>query len=94
MDIYRDIFGNKNRRQILVLLSQKERNVSDLLRYLQIKQPTLSFHLAVLRRSKLVSVKIVNRERWYSMNKLEIVNLLKPVEDLMNHLVEMRVRIR
>ncbi len=94
MDIYRDIFGNKNRRQILVLLSQKKRNVGDLLSYLQIKQPTLSFHLAILRRSGLVSVEILNREHWYSLNRLELVSLLKPIEDLMNHLVEMHVRIR
>lgn len=94
MDIYRDIFGNKNRRQILILLSQKRRNVNDILSFLKIKQPTLSFHLSVLRRSNLVIVDVVQKERWYSLNKTELIKVLGPVADLMNHLVEMHVRVR
>lgn len=45
-----------------------EMNVTDLARVLRASQPLLSWHLGVLKRSQLVSVRRDGREAWYSVN--------------------------
>jgi DNA-binding transcriptional ArsR family regulator len=45
-----------------------EMNVTDLARALRASQPLLSWHLGVLKRSQLVSVRRDGREAWYSVN--------------------------
>lgn len=45
-----------------------EMNVTDLARALRASQPLLSWHLGVLKRSELVSVRRDGREAWYSVN--------------------------
>jgi len=45
-----------------------EMNVTDLARALRASQPLLSWHLGVLKRSQLVSVRREGREAWYSVN--------------------------
>jgi DNA-binding transcriptional ArsR family regulator len=45
-----------------------ETNVTDLARVLRASQPLLSWHLGVLKRSQLVSVRRDGREAWYSVN--------------------------
>jgi ArsR family transcriptional regulator len=45
-----------------------ETNVTDLARALRASQPLLSWHLGVLKRSQLVSVRRDGREAWYSVN--------------------------
>ena len=42
------------RQQILRLLQNNEMHVGELAHHLNLTQPTISYHLAILRRSKLV----------------------------------------
>jgi DNA-binding transcriptional ArsR family regulator len=45
-----------------------ETNVTDLARALRASQPLLSWHLGVLKRSELVTVRREGREAWYAVN--------------------------
>jgi ArsR family transcriptional regulator, arsenate/arsenite/antimonite-responsive transcriptional repressor len=58
-----------NRRKILTLLKTRDMSVSELLKYFEIGQATLSSHLAILRKTNLVNVKKNERLRIYSLNK-------------------------
>jgi DNA-binding transcriptional ArsR family regulator len=55
------------RRQILDLLRDGERSVSDLVSRLRLSQPGVSKHLRVLREAGLVDVRPEGRERWYGL---------------------------
>jgi DNA-binding transcriptional ArsR family regulator len=57
-----------NRRRILTFLKEKEYSVNELLKNFDIGQATLSSHLAVLRKAKLVNFRIVRTQRIYRLN--------------------------
>ena len=56
-----------HRRQILDLLRDRERSVSDLVARLKLSQPGVSKHLRVLRDAGLVDVRPEGRRRWYGL---------------------------
>jgi DNA-binding transcriptional ArsR family regulator len=56
-----------SRRQILDLLRDGERSVSDLVARLKLSQPGVSKHLRVLREAGLVEVRPEGRHRWYAL---------------------------
>ena len=75
-----DVFNaiaEPQRRQILSLLDQGERSVSDIVVSLGLKQPQVSKHLRVLREVGLVSVRGSGQRRLYKLNGKG----LKPVHD-------------
>src|SRR5580704_11480417 len=57
-----------SRRELLDALGAGEATVSDLVDRLQLSQPQVSKHLAVLRTVGLVSVRAEGRHRWYRVN--------------------------
>ncbi len=61
--------SDKNRRKILTLLRDGEKTVSQLLESFEIGQATLSNHLSILRKAKLVDFKINGKLRIYRLNK-------------------------
>jgi len=62
--------GDTVRLQILHHLAQRdEMNVSELVAALRTSQPLLSWHLGVLRRLGLVSVRRQGRMVWYSLDR-------------------------
>ena len=60
--------ADKNRRKILTLLKDGEKTVSQLLGDFEIGQATLSNHLSVLRKAKLVDFRINGKLRIYRIN--------------------------
>lgn len=56
-----------SRRQILDLLRERERSVSELVQHLNLSQPGVSKHLRVLRESGLVDVRVDAQRRWYQL---------------------------
>lgn len=70
-----------NRRKILTLLKNKEMSVNELLKNFEITQATLSNHLSILRKAKLVENRILGKQRIYRLNveplELFIKNLNK-----------------
>jgi DNA-binding transcriptional ArsR family regulator len=56
-----------HRREILDLLRDGERSVSDLVARLGLSQPGVSKHLRVLRDAGMVDVRAEGRRRWYGL---------------------------
>jgi DNA-binding transcriptional ArsR family regulator len=56
-----------HRRQILDLLRNGERSVTDLVARLKLSQPGVSKHLKVLREVGLVEVRPEGKQRWYGL---------------------------
>lgn len=65
-DIY-SVFGNPVRTRFITCLSQKPKNVTDLIRTCGLSQSAVSQHLSKLKRSGLVQVKKEGKEMWYSL---------------------------
>ncbi|TWT31370.1 ArsR/SmtB family transcription factor [Blastopirellula retiformator] len=77
-----DVFNaiaEPRRRQIIDLLAGASRPqaVGDLVEALQLPQPAVSKHLAVLRKVGVVSVRKQGKQRLYELNAVE----LRPVHD-------------
>ena len=60
-------FAEPTRMRLLTLLADGETCVCDLVEPLALPQPTVSRHLATLRRSGLVAVRTEGRWAWYSL---------------------------
>jgi len=57
--------SNETRERILVLLGDREMSVNELTQHFAVTQPTISHHLAVLRRAHLVSTRRDGRQIFY-----------------------------
>lgn len=57
--------GNENRLKIVAILAEQEMTVRDLAQRLNLKEPTVSEHLAQLRQTGLVGVRPVGTYRVY-----------------------------
>lgn len=62
-----------NRRKIIFWLGRGELNVSQIVKKLDLSQATISNHLSILRKSKLVDFNVKGKERIYKLN-LETTN--------------------
>lgn len=60
--------GNESRLKIIALLADRDCTVGELARILQLKEPTVSEHLALLREVDLVTVRSEGNFRIYSFN--------------------------
>ena len=76
-DVFNAIAEPRRRRIIDLLAGRPEQAVSDLVRTLRLGQPTVSKHLGVLRRVRIVSASKRGRQRLYRLNAKQ----LKPVHD-------------
>lgn len=57
-----------NRRKILTILKDRDLTVGEILKFLDIKQATLSSHLAILRKAGLVQFSIRGKQRIYKLD--------------------------
>jgi DNA-binding transcriptional ArsR family regulator len=69
--------GEPRRRQIVDLLADRERTVTDLVAELGLAQPQVSKHLRVLRDVGLVEARDRGRQRLYRLNG----HALRPIHD-------------
>lgn len=60
--------ANETRQKILSLVGLREMCVSELEAALPVSQPTVSYHLAVLRRAHLVTIRREGRRVYYRIN--------------------------
>jgi DNA-binding transcriptional ArsR family regulator len=63
-----DVVAEPTRRQILDLLRERPRPVSELVDLLGLSQPGVSKHLRVLREARLVRVRRDAQRRWYEVD--------------------------
>ncbi len=67
------------RQKILVMIKSKgnKMKVTDIYKKLQIEQSVASQQLAIMRNQKVVTSKRVGKEIWYSVDDVEIKELLR-----------------
>jgi len=68
LDEFIKAMADETRQEILRALGQREMCVSELEVLLAVHQPTVSHHLAVLRRANLVTVRREGRRMYYRAN--------------------------
>lgn len=68
MDKIFKALADKNRRKILTLLKEKNLSVNELLINFDIGQATLSNHLSILKKVKLVECEVLGKQRIYRLN--------------------------
>jgi len=71
------VLANENRLVLMCQLSQGERSVAQLEAALQIRQPTLSQQLAVLRAERLVRTRREGRNIFYSVADPRVMAVLE-----------------
>src|SRR5438067_10766104 len=62
------LLSDKTRLNILLLLSEGERNVSSLCEALGLPQPTVSHHLGLLRMNNVIANRRDGKQIFYSLN--------------------------
>lgn len=73
------VLGNKNRLQILGLLANQERNVGELALMLDLKEPTVSHHLGLLKELGLVDTQADGNLRVYRLNHKALERMNKDI---------------
>jgi DNA-binding transcriptional ArsR family regulator len=69
--------ADDSRRQILVLLKNKERTPSEIATHFDFTLPALSTHLKVLRDAGLVSERRDGQNRYYSINRGRMSGMMR-----------------
>jgi DNA-binding transcriptional ArsR family regulator len=67
-DDFAKAMADETRQRILTLLQTGEMSVGELTEHFAVAQPTISHHLAVLRRAQLVSARHEGRQTFYHAN--------------------------
>ena len=62
------LLSDKTRLNILILLSEGERNVSSLCEELSLPQPTVSHHLGLLRMNNVIGNRRSGKQVFYALN--------------------------
>ena len=83
MDKIFKALADTNRRKILTLLKNSDMNVSSLVEKLDIGQPTVSSHLAILRKANLVEAAIKSKERIYKLKRDVFLSFVKQLDSFM-----------
>jgi DNA-binding transcriptional ArsR family regulator len=71
--------ADESRLRIVGLLARGERSVQDLARTLELKEPTVSHHLAILKAQGLVTVRAEGTTRWHVLDHEALEGLSKRV---------------
>ena len=85
--------GEPKRIQILYALHDQPCHVTGLAEQLDIPQPTVSRHLAVLRQSALVDTQRDGATIVYSVANPQIIDILDMMRDLLRSLLERQTTI-
>ena len=76
------------RKRMLQLLEEKQRvRVTDIYVYLRIEQSVASFHLRILRRTKLVVTERKGKSIFYKLNYTNLTKLEKIVDEVISDIV-------
>lgn len=77
--------SDKNRVEIIKLLSDEELCACKLLEHFEIKQPTLSHHMKLLAETGLVNVTKKSTWSYYTLNNEKLEEFKSFIEDCMNN---------
>jgi hypothetical protein len=84
------VLANESRLKILGLLATEERSVGELASILELKEPTISHHLALMKGLGLVSARAEGTSRFYRLETKSLEDLSKDVfsGEKLSHLVD------
>ena len=71
--------ADESRLSIVGLLTARERSVQELARALDLKEPTVSHHLAILKAQGLVTARAEGTTRWHALDKEALERLARSV---------------
>ena len=74
--------GDENRLKMVNLLGEQSRNVGELAVLLDLKEPTVSHHLAKLREMGLVNLRAAGNERHYRLNDPALKRMKQMVQQM------------
>lgn len=69
--------ADDSRRQVLLLLKEKERTPSEIATHFDFTLPALSTHLKVLKDAGLVSERREGQNRYYSVNRESMSDMMR-----------------
>ena len=67
--------GDETRLEILEILGKGEMNVSEITKKCTLSRPTISHHLQILKRSKILESRKEGKEIYYSVNMYTLRSL-------------------
>ncbi|SRR5258706_5969156 len=67
--------ADESRLRIVGLLAEREHSVQELARALDLKEPTVSHHLAILKATGLVTARAEGTTRWHALDRTALENL-------------------
>jgi len=73
--------SDKNRRQILKLLREKDLSAGEIAEHFDISKPSLSHHLNILKQANLVQTERQGQNIIYSLNTTAIQELISWIYD-------------
>jgi len=73
------VLGNESRLKILGILADQERSVGELAEYLDLREPTVSHHLAAMKELGLVGVRAEGNTRIYWLDTSALEQMSKDV---------------
>src|SRR5580704_1856665 len=73
--------ANESRLRIVGLLAERERSVQELAELLELKEPTVSHHLATLKALGLVSARAEGVTRWHALRLETLTELNRGLLD-------------
>ncbi len=78
--------GDNTRLQILFVLGEHERlNVTEIASHFNVRRPTISHHLKILRDADVVGREQVGQEVYYWLNRELVVAELRALADTIEH---------
>jgi hypothetical protein len=73
------VLGNESRLKILGLLASQERSVGELAALLELREPTVSHHLATMKELGLINVRAEGNNRIYSLDVKVLQTMSKDI---------------
>jgi ArsR family transcriptional regulator, arsenate/arsenite/antimonite-responsive transcriptional repressor len=70
--LFAKAIADETRQKIMNLVCCKSLSVSEIVEKLDVSQPTVSHHLAILREAGLVTVREEGKQTFYSLNQEQI----------------------
>lgn len=83
MDLIYKALAEENRRKIIFWLRGENMRVGEIVKKLDLTQATVSNHLAILRKAKIVECEVKGKERIYKLNPETANNFLEELNRIL-----------
>lgn len=72
--LFAKALADETRQKIMNLVCCRWLSVNDIVEKVQVSQPTVSHHLAILREADLVNVREEGKQTFYSLNQVRVAS--------------------